>query len=96
MPSTNYKQKVFRTPTNPFIGKGATKLYKLEEQRSKAIRAAAEEQGVVMGLTDYWHEMLPEALYSILESQEVGAAEIAAATWLRKRGYIVTAKEEAS
>ena len=90
MASTHYQRKVYRKPTNPFVGQQEKKLYQLEERRNASLRAAAEELGKVLGLTEYWTEMLPEAIYALLDQHDHSAGEIACIAFLEKRGFAVT------
>ena len=93
MASTVYKAKVYRKPTNPFIGKMAKKLYALEEKRDESFKAATEELGKLVGLTEFWTEMLPEGIASMLDHWDHRASEIACVAFLEKAGYTVTAPE---
>jgi hypothetical protein len=90
MASTHYKEKVYRRPTNPHIGQEAKLLYQLEDKRDDALRAATEELGKLMGLTDFFHEMLPEGLLALLDQWDRRAGEAAAVEFLTRQGYTVT------
>jgi hypothetical protein len=84
--------KKYRRPFNSFIGHGESTetLYKLEDQRDDAFRAAAVQLGAVLGLTDFWHEMLPEAIFSMLDHWDRAAVHVACVAYLERHGYAVT------
>jgi hypothetical protein len=80
------------TPPNAyFIGGGHTKLYKLEEQRTKAIKACAREWATIAGIGEenYWTTSIPQALFDSLDNWDTGCAAIAAETLLKKLGWKV-------
>jgi len=81
--------KEYRKPFNPFVGRGSKQtelLYALEEKRDDAFRAAALQLGKVLGLTDFWKEMLPEAIFSMLDHWDRAASKIAAVAFLERNG----------
>ena len=81
-------------PQRTFISAGKTseRLYKLEDKRSEAIKACAEEWAKLMKVPEdrYWEQTLPQALFDTLESYEVAAAAIAAEQFLKQLGWEVT------
>ena len=85
----------YRKPFNPFVGRGSKQtelLYKLEEERDNALRAAAVQLGKVLGLTDFWKEMLPEAIFSLLDHWDREAGKIAATAFLERNGELKSAQ----
>lgn len=61
------------------------KLYRLEHQRNEAIQAAARELAKVVGVTegrDFWPRVMPQALFDLLESFEIGASYVAAKAYV--------------
>ena len=85
------KKSEYITPCGPYIGSHAQILYRLEDQRDKAVRKAAEEQGRLMGYTreQFWTHSLSEGLLSTLNHWDTRAAELAAIAYLERRGYEV-------
>lgn len=85
----------YKKPSGVFIGRGdnTEQLYRLEEKRSQAIRAAAQSLGKVLGFDEkeFWTRTLPEELYNILESYDVDAAKVAAIAYLERHGFKVSA-----
>lgn len=81
-------------PTIPYIGqcKATEKLYKLEEKRSAAIKAAALELGKVLGHTpeEFWSRTMPETIASILDTYTTSLSVPAAAAYLKRYGFTVT------
>lgn len=74
----------YRKPVGPKIGQGATALYDAEETLRKAFEKACTELGRVLGLTDHYHEILPEALFSFIENYDSKATKLAVELWLER------------
>lgn len=73
------------------------KLYRLEEQEHKLVKACAEEAAKFHQYdlpNEFWTHALPQALYDLLESFDHKASIVAARTFLAKEGYTVTAPSE--
>lgn len=87
--------KKYRKPTCPYIGRGPSteKLYKLEEKSHEVFKKCAQELGKVLGLEDFWREILPEAMFSFLDGWDRSAGIIAAIAFLERQGYDVKANE---
>jgi hypothetical protein len=79
-------------PQRVFIGSNAKRLYALEEKRSAAIKACAEEWAKLFDVPEdrYWQVSLPQALFDILENYEVAVSTIAAEQFLKQLGWNVT------
>lgn len=82
-------EKEYRKPTLSFIGAGEEELYRLEEEARGALGESAEELGRILGLVDFYREMLPEALAQLLVGYDSEASELAAIAYLESRGYSV-------
>lgn len=76
-------------PSQTFIGRGrqTQTLYRLEDKRSAAIKACAQEWMKLQGVTDYWGHGLPQALFDTLNSTQPESAAIAAEKFLRELGW---------
>lgn len=76
--------KDYRKPAGVRIGRGeeTESLYAKEHVTQDAFKASAEELGKVLGLKDFFHEVLPEALLSFLESYDNTAVLLAVEKWL--------------
>lgn len=94
----------FVKPSGQRIGRDESteKLYRLEDKRDAAFKAAALELGRLLGHNpgNYYTHTLPEALLAILEGHEPEAARIAAQAFLqsadvRDRRFNLTEKAEA-
>lgn len=74
----------YRKPEGARIGRGeeTESLYAKEHVTQDAFKASAEELGKVLGLKDFFHEVLPEALLSFLESYDNTAVLLAVEKWL--------------
>lgn len=76
----------YQKPTGQCIGDGATKLYKLEQQRNDIIKDCAREQGRILGYdaSAFWTHSLPEQLLSVLGAFDRPAAILAAQAFLER------------
>lgn len=92
-PATERNFAGYVYPRAEFIGNGraTAKLYKLEEKRSLAIRAAAHELAAVLEIPkqQFWTHALPESLFNVLESFQPQSAIVAAVGYLRRHGVAV-------
>jgi hypothetical protein len=82
-----FPTKTYRRPEGPYIYRTeATEfLYSLERKRDDAFEGAAKELGKVLGLDEFWYEVLPEAILSFLEAWDHNAAIPAAEVYLEKQ-----------
>ena len=96
MESVTETRKRYTKPTNPFIGKNDNTeiLYRREEKRDEAFKAAARELGKVLGHEEkeFWTKTLPEAYFSLLDHWDRQAGEVACIAFLEKQGYVVSPK----
>ena len=81
------KVRAYVKPIGVFIVKeNAAQLYLLEEERDRAIQAAATELGKKLGHQpeQYWTHTMPEALLNTLASFDTFAAVLAAEAYLER------------
>lgn len=67
-------------------GPNTKTLYRLEEERNEAIKAAARELAKVLehASGEYWTRTMPEALYATLDAYSPSMVRVVCETWLTK------------
>jgi hypothetical protein len=81
-------KKGYQFPTVPMIGSEYKELYKLEDKRNSAVRAATEELAEVLGHEsgDYFKKTVGESLYSILDNYESNVSILVCVEYLKRQG----------
>lgn len=94
-----YKEEGYTKPIFPYIGSipETEKYLATEDTMLKSIRKTAEAFSKLYKnkncYQNVWKEALPEILGQVLEGNDRKASELAAITFLERKGYTITKEE---
>jgi hypothetical protein len=95
-----HEKEGYKYPKSTLIGISdeTVRLYNEEEAVIETIKSAAKELQKLSkydtDYTDFWKGCVPQELFTVLESFDSKASDLAAISYLEERGYCVT-KEKA-